>query len=79
LWTTLLLSPQVHPWYLAWLLPIEIAAGGLAGLVWSASVLCAYAPIDRWLAEGVWEMPIALQIAEYSLVAVALVVEGRRA
>lgn len=78
LWTTLLLSPQVHPWYLAWLLPIEIASGGLAGLVWSASILCAYAPLDRWLAEGVWEMPIALQIFEYSAVALALVVEGRR-
>jgi hypothetical protein len=77
LWTTLLLSPQVHPWYLAWLLPIEISSGGLAGLVWSASVLCAYAPIDRWLAEGVWEMPIGLQIAEYSLVAAAWVIEGR--
>ena len=78
LWTTLLLSPQVHPWYLAWLLPIEIASGGLAGLVWSASILCAYAPLDRWLAEGVWEMPIALQIFEYSAVILALVVEGRR-
>ncbi len=78
LWTTLLLSPQVHPWYLAWLLPIEIASGGFAALVWSASVLCAYAPLDRWLAEGVWEMPIALQLAEYALVAAALVVEARR-
>lgn len=78
LWTTLLLSPQVHPWYLAWLLPIEIVSGGLAGLVWSATVLCAYAPLDRWLAEGVWEMPIALQIFEYSAVALALIIEGRR-
>ena len=78
LWTTLLLSPQVHPWYLAWLLPIEIVSGGLAGLVWSATVLCAYAPLDRWLAEGVWEMPIALQIFEYSTVTLALIIEGRR-
>ncbi len=78
LWTTLLLSPQVHPWYLAWLLPIEVVSGRLAGLVWSASVLCAYAPLDRWLAEGVWEMPIALQIAEYSVVTAALVLEGRQ-
>jgi len=77
-WTTLLLSPQVHPWYLAWLLPIEVASGGIAGLVWSASVLCAYAPLDHWLSEGVWEMPIALRVAEYSLVTAALVIEGRR-
>ncbi len=79
LWTTLLLSPQVHPWYLAWLLPIEIASGGIAALVWSAGVLCAYAPLDRWLVEGVWEMPIVLQIAEYAMVTVALLVEGHRA
>ena len=78
LWTTLLLSPQVHPWYLAWLLPIEIVSGGLAGLVWSASVLCAYAPLDRWLAEGVWEMPVALHVFEYLAVTLALVVEWRR-
>lgn len=78
LWTTLLLSPQVHPWYLAWLLPIEIVAGGFAGLVWSASVLCAYAPLDRWLAEGVWELPISVHVFEYAAVTLALLIEWRR-
>jgi hypothetical protein len=77
-WTLLLLSPQVHPWYLAWLLPLEVAAGGAAGLIWSAAVLCAYAPLDRWVAEGVWHMPLWLQISEYSLVALALMLDPRR-
>ncbi len=77
-WAVLLLSPQVHPWYLAWLLPLEIAAGGVAGLVWSAVALCAYAPIDRWVAEGVWRMPVWLQIFEYSVVALALILDPRR-
>lgn len=77
-WTLLLLSPQVHPWYLAWLLPLEAAAGGAAGLVWSAAVLCAYAPLDRWVAGGVWHMPLWLQISEYSLVALALMLDPRR-
>ncbi len=77
-WAVLLLSPQVHPWYLAWLLPLEVAAGGSAGLVWSAAVLCAYAPLDRWVAEGVWEMPLWLQIFEYSVVALALILDPKR-
>lgn len=78
LWALLLLSPQVHPWYLAWLLPIEVAAAGSAGLVWSAAVLCAYAPLDRWVAEGVWDMPLWMQILEYAVVALALVLDPRR-
>ncbi len=77
-WALLLLSPQVHPWYLAWLLPLEVAAGGLAGLVWSAAVLCAYAPLDLWVAQDVWDMPLSLQLFEYSVVAVALILDPRR-
>jgi len=77
-WAVLILSPQVHPWYLAWLLPLEVAAGGSAGLVWSAAVLCAYAPLDRWVAEGVWDMPLWVQILEYSVVALALILDPRR-
>ncbi len=71
LWATLLLSPQVHPWYLAWLLPVEIACGGFAGLVWSASVLCAYAPLDEWLANRSWRANSAFAVAEYAPVAAA--------
>lgn len=71
-WALLLLSPQVHPWYLAWLLPLEFAAGARAGMVWSLAVLCAYAPLDRWVAEGVWVMPPWLQVFEYLAVALAL-------
>lgn len=77
-WSILLLSPQVHPWYLAWLLPIELAAGARAGLVWTAVVLIAYAPLDRWVLEGVWEMPVWLQVLEYAALLVALVADPRR-
>jgi len=77
-WALLLLSPQVHPWYLAWLLPLEIAASGSAGLVWSATVLCAYAPLDRWVTESIWEMPLGLQVFEYSVVILALILDPRR-
>ena len=77
-WAVLLLSPQVHPWYLAWLLPLEVAAGGLAGLVWSAAVLVAYVPLDQWVTAHVWELSPTLQIFEYSVVATALMLDPRR-
>ncbi|MGD8317014.1 MAG: glycosyltransferase 87 family protein [Myxococcales bacterium] len=78
IWAVLLLSPQVHPWYLGWLIPLELFAGGRAGLVWSASVLCAYAPLDRWVREGVWDMPLWLQLSSYGAVLLALVFDPRR-
>jgi hypothetical protein len=71
-WSVLLLSPQVHPWYLGWLLPLELAVGGRAALTWSVAVLAAYAPLDGWVENGVWEMPLWLQVSEYLLVAAAL-------
>ena len=77
IWAVLLLSPQVHPWYLGWLLPLELAARGRAGLVWSAAVLLAYAPIDQWMADRVWEMSAWIQIVEYSLVGLALAYDFR--
>jgi len=78
IWAVLLLSPQVHPWYLGWLLPLELACSGRAGVAWSALVLAAYAPLDRWVTEGVWEMPLWVQSAEYLLLAVALALDPRR-
>jgi len=75
LWSVLLLSPQVHPWYLAWLLPLEVACGRWSGFVWSASILVAFAPLDRWVEEGVWHMPGRLVAIEYSTVALALIAE----
>ncbi|MEM7435102.1 MAG: hypothetical protein AAF436_08120 [Myxococcota bacterium] len=74
-WATLLLSPQVHPWYLAWLLPLEVAAGRFAGIVWSAAALVAYAPLDRWVADGIWEPTPTLHLLEYLLVALALLLD----
>ena len=78
IWAALLLSPQVHPWYLGWLLPLEVAAGGRAGLVWSAAILLAYAPLDRWVAEGVWALPLWVQALEYGVLFLALLSDPRR-
>jgi hypothetical protein len=65
---TLLLSPQVHPWYLLWLLPIEAAVGRWTGIVWSACVLAAYAPLEGWLVARVWEPHPMIVWIEYSVV-----------
>jgi hypothetical protein len=65
---TLLLAPTLHPWYVLWLLPIELACGGAAGLVLSATVLLAYDPLDAWQSARVWhEHPLAV-VLEHGLV-----------
>lgn len=73
----LLLAPQVHPWYLAWLLPLEVASGGIAGLAWSAAILVAYAPLDGWEATRVWHESAAARVIEYGIVVIALLAERR--
>jgi hypothetical protein len=77
-WGVLLLSPQVHPWYLGWLLPLEVAAGSRAALCWSAAILLAYAPLDAWVSEGVWAMPFWLQGLEYGVLLLAWISDPRR-
>lgn len=77
-WAVLLLSPQVHPWYLLWLLPFEAVAGGRAGFVWSAVVWVAYLPLDRWAAERVWDLPLWAHLLEYGVVFSALALDDRR-
>lgn len=71
----LLLAPQVHPWYLLWLLPLEIGAGRVTGLVWSAVVLVAYVPLDHWLAARAWIESPAARWLQYGLVVGVLTVE----
>lgn len=71
----LLCAPQVHPWYLLWLLPLEAQSRRYSALVWSAVVLIAYIPLDGWVRARVWvESSLAIQ-AEYALVLAALAFE----
>jgi len=72
----LLFAPQLHPWYLLWLLPLECASGGVAGLVWAASALTAYAPADRWLSERIWAEPSGARLLVHGLVWLVLAAEG---
>ncbi len=72
LFGALLLAPQIHPWYLLWLLPLELAAGRLPGVAWSALVLVAYAPLDGWQTTREWEESLVAPWFEYGGVAVLL-------
>ena len=75
---TLLLLPQLHPWYLLWLLPLEAALGGGAGLVFSAAVLVAYAPLDGWITARTWVETAPAVGFEHGLVWAILLAEALR-
>ncbi len=75
----LLLLPQLHPWYLLWLLPFEAALGGGVGLVFSAVVLVAYAPLDGWIAGREWVESRPSVVFEHGLVWAFWVGEALRA
>lgn len=53
----LVLSPTLHPWYLAWMLPFLAfrSSAAWAWLVLASPLL--YWPIPRWQVDGVWSEP----------------------
>lgn len=73
----LLLSPQVHPWYLVWLIPLEVMARRTAGLVWSATAALAYAPLDGWVLAHRWTEPAMLKTLEYAPVLAVMAFESQ--
>ncbi|MEM6961809.1 MAG: glycosyltransferase family 87 protein [Myxococcota bacterium] len=77
-WPALLLSPQVHPWYLLWILPLECADKRRPFLVWSCAVLLAYMPLEQWMFTRRWENPVWLLLLEYLFVASAVAVSVGR-
>jgi len=50
----LLIAANVHPWYLAWLLPLLALEPSLAGLLWVALMPLAYLVLTEYRATGVW-------------------------
>lgn len=73
----LLLAPQLHPWYLALLVPLEFVTMRAAGLGFAAAAYVAYAPHDAWLEGRVWHVdpaaPAALHVYVWALIVVELV------
>lgn len=76
LWTLLLTAAQVHPWYLLWLLPLDIALGHRAAIVWSATALIAYAPLNDWVAHRIWHEAGWAALLQYIPVALSLCAEA---
>jgi hypothetical protein len=51
----LLLSANVHPWYMAWMAPLLAVEPSLAGFVWVALMPLAYGVLGDYRASGVWQ------------------------
>lgn len=71
----LLLSPIVHPWYVTWLIPFLAWRRDQWVLVWSGTVIAAYAVLPAWWSSGIWDLPTWALVLEYApvyaLIAVA--------
>jgi len=55
------LSPTVHPWYLAWVLPFVAAEFSIAWLYATLAALLAYQAVPSWLAGRVWSESVWLK------------------
>jgi hypothetical protein len=53
----LVLSPTLHPWYLAWIVPFVAVTGSAAWLLLVALAPLLYWPLAGWHASGVWVEP----------------------
>ena len=74
---TLVLAPQIHPWYVLWLLPLEAATARVAGFVFAAGLVATYAPLTGWASDRVWDDPtLAIALAHVAFV-VAVAMERR--
>jgi hypothetical protein len=51
----LLISANVHPWYMAWMAPLLAIEPSAAGFVWVALMPLAYAVLANYRATGVWQ------------------------
>ena len=52
-----LLTPTLHPWYLAWVLPFAVLERSLAWGLFVALAPLLYWPLGRWVAQAEWVEP----------------------
>ncbi len=69
----LLVSPVVHPWYVAWLVPLALARRFWPFVLWGGSVVLSYGLRGDG---GAWD--VALRVVEYGPVVIWAGVEGVR-
>jgi hypothetical protein len=51
----LLVSANVHPWYLTWILPLAVFHWPWPVLLWGALAPVHYVVLIRWRQEHIWE------------------------
>ena len=73
-----LMAPTVHPWYLTWLVPLAVIHSSRAMLLWSGTVVLAYAAVLIQAHEGQWREPVSVRLLEYLPVFIVLAVEVRQ-
>lgn len=62
----LLISANVHPWYMAWMAPLLAVEPALAGFIWVALMPLAYAVLARYRSTGIWEGATGLRWLIYT-------------
>lgn len=56
----LALSPTLHPWYLAWILPLLVLTPSASRVAWVVLVAASpllYLPVVEWQTVGTWSVP----------------------
>ena len=76
---SLLLSPTVYPWYVAWMVPLLCFRPSRAWIYFSGAVVLSYWVWKNMLATGVWELGAGVLVAEYVPFLALLGYEGYRA
>ncbi len=64
--TLLLLSPNVFPWYMTWLVPFLCFFPQRAFLLWTSTALLGYHVMIRYSALGIWEYQAEMLWLEYA-------------
>lgn len=73
--TLYLVAPTVHPWYVAWLVPLAALRPNATSLVFSGAVLAAYVAWMSYDNGGAWLIPWWVVTIEVGLVLAVLVWE----
>jgi hypothetical protein len=73
--TIFLVSANVHPWYLTWVIPVAAVEANWVLLSWGALAPVFYTTLLRWRAEGVWDGVNAWRWAVYVPVGGLLVLQ----
>ncbi|MCY3413041.1 MAG: hypothetical protein INQ03_15495 [Candidatus Heimdallarchaeota archaeon] len=73
---SILLSPNVHPWYILWLLPIAVILRNWTGLILSLLIVFSYEIYIQYDNHGIWEEKIPVLLLEYIPVYIIFILEA---